>query len=260
LVVVAGSAVAAQVAASDHKDATMASMTLDEFTAQLRSSLGADLRLVAVYGSAAAGEHHAGKSDTNVLVVVNSLSTERLAAVSASVAAWIDGGNTAPLMLTSDEWRGSADIFAMEFADILERHRIVFGAFPSEVRVDPANLRLQLEREAMVAVLQLRRGALATGADGKALVELLSRGSSTILALFRAVVRLGGASPSKDDVDLVQGVAKSAGCDAAPFVRVVQHRRGNVPLKPADAAAVVSGCLAGLQQIVRYLDQFKGRA
>jgi len=237
----------------------MAKMTLDEFVAQLRSALGADLRAVAVYGSAAAGEHHAGKSDTNVLVVVDSLSSERLGAASAAVGAWTEGGNTAPLILTSDEWRGSADIFAMEFADILERHRILHGAFPSALRVDPANLRLQLEREAMVAVLQLRRGALVTGRDGKAMLQLLEGGAGTILALFRAVVRLGGASPSKDDVELAGTVAKIAGCDATPFTRVVQHRRGNVPIKPAEAAAVVSGCLDGLQRIVRYLDQYKGR-
>lgn len=238
----------------------MAKMTLDELVAQLRSALGADLRTVAVYGSAAAGEHHAKKSDINVLVVVDSLSADRLNAAAATIGAWTEGGNTAPLMLTSDEWRGSADIFAMEFADILERHRLLHGAFPSELRVDPNHLRHELEREAMVAVLQLRRGALASGRDGKALVRLLESGASTILALFRAVARLRGESPSKDDVALVTGVAKVVGCEAAPFARVVQHRRGTVPLRPADAASVVSGCLEGLQRVVRYLDQFKGRS
>jgi hypothetical protein len=236
----------------------MARMTLEEFVAQLKSALGGDLRCVAVYGSAAAGEHRAGKSDTNVLVVVDSLSAERLTAASAAVSAWTEG-NTAPLMLTTSEWRGSADVFAMEFADILERHRIVHGAFPSDILVDPANLRLQLEREAMVAVLQLRRGVLATGSDGKATLELIEGGTSTMLALFRAVVRLRGESPPKDDVDLATAVAKLAGCDATPFTKVVQHRRGNVTLKAGDSAAIAAGCLDGLQHVVRYLDQYKGR-
>ena len=112
----------------------------------------------------------------------------------------------------------------------------------------------------MVAVLQLRRAALATGRDGKAMVELLERGASTMLALFRALVRLRDDSPSKDDVELVNAVSKAVGCDATPFTRVVQHRRGSVPIKPADAAAIVTGCLDGLQRVVRYLDQFKSRA
>lgn len=237
----------------------MARMTLDEFVNQLRAALGTDLRTVAVYGSAAAGEQHAGKSDTNVLVVVDALPPEHLAATSATVAAWTEH-NTAPLMLTTGEWKGSADIFAMEFADIQERHRILFGSFPGELKVDAVHLRHELEREAMVAVLQLRRAALATGGDGKSQVALLTRGASTMMALFRAIVRLRGETPSKDEVDVATSVAKLIGAEAAPFVRVIQHRRGNVPLKSADASAVLSGCLEGLQRVVRYLDQFKGGA
>lgn len=233
-------------------------MTLDEFVTQLKAALGGDLRCVAVYGSAASGEHQAGKSDVNVLVVVETLSAQRLAAASAAVSAWTEG-NTPPLMLTTSEWRGSADVFAMEFADILERHRILHGAFPSEIRVDPANLRLQLEREAMVSVLQLRRGVLATGSDGKATLALLEGGTSTMLALFRAVVRLRGETPPRDDVELAAAVAKLAGCDAAPFSRVVRHRRGSVTIKPAEAASVAAGCLDGLQRVVAYLDQYRAR-
>jgi hypothetical protein len=74
------------------------------------------------------------------------------------------------------------------------------------------------------------------------------------------LVRLRGESPSKDDVELASTVSKAVGCDAAPFARVVQHRRGNVRIKPAEAAAIVTGCLEGLQRVVRYLDQFKSRA
>ena len=234
-------------------------MTPDQLVSQLSAALGAELRAVALYGSAAAGEHLPKKSDYNVLVIVDSLAPDRLKAVSAAVGAWVDAGQPAPLMLTSDEWKGSADIFAMEYADILDRHKILFGAFPSAVSVDTNYLRLQLEHEAMGAVLQLRRGALAAGNDGGALLELLERGTSSVMTLFRAVTRLRGESPAKDNVALSEAVARAAGADATPFVRVVRHRRGEVKLKKADAAAVVAGYLDGLQRLVRYLDQFKKR-
>lgn len=237
----------------------MAKMTLDDLVSQLRAAFGGELRTVALYGSAAAGEHHPKKSDYNVLVIVDSLAANRLEAASAAIGAWGEAGNPAPLMLTSDEWRGSADIFAMEYADVLERHRLLHGAFPSNVRVDPQYLRLQLEHETMGALLQLRRGALASGRDGAALVELLERGSSTVMVLFRAVVRLRGEIPPTDNIALSQGVAAAAGADATPFVRVIKHRRGEETLKAKDAAQVVALYLDGLQRLVQYLDQFKDR-
>src|SRR6476661_5375234 len=127
----------------------MATMTLDELVSQLRSAYGTALQAVVLYGSAAAGEHIPKKSDYNVLVIVDALDANRLAAASAVSRAWAEAGNPAPLTLTTSEWRGSSDIFPMEYADILERHRLLYGNAPFDgITVDLKDLRLQLEQEA----------------------------------------------------------------------------------------------------------------
>jgi predicted nucleotidyltransferase len=99
----------------------MANMTLDQLVEQLQAAYGPDLRSIVLYGSAAAGEHIPKRSDYNVLVLVDALSVDRLRAASAVARAWGEAGNPAPMTLTTREWRGSADIFAMEYADILDR-------------------------------------------------------------------------------------------------------------------------------------------
>src|SRR5688500_19744456 len=98
-------------------------MTLEELVAQLQKVYGAHLRAVVLYGSAAAGEHIAKRSDYNVLVIVDEFTMEHMRAGAAVARAWGEKGDPPPLILTSAEWRGSADIFPMEDADILERGR-----------------------------------------------------------------------------------------------------------------------------------------
>jgi hypothetical protein len=237
----------------------MAKMTLDDLVSQLRVAFGAELRAVVLYGSAAAGEHVPKKSDYNVLVLVESLDASRLQGASAAVKAWSDGGNPAPLTLTMNEWHGSADIFPMEYADILERHKVLFGDFRTDVRVDPSHLRLELEHEAMGTLLQLRRGALAAGNDSKAQLELLEGSSSTVMIVFRAVLRLRSEVPPTDNVELINKVASVAGIDPASFAQVIWHKRGESPIRSQDVSRVLAGYLAGMQQLVRYLDQFSGR-
>jgi predicted nucleotidyltransferase len=237
----------------------MAKMTLDELVAQLRAAFGTELHAVVLYGSAAAGEHIPKKSDYNVLVLVDSLDANRLVAASATVKAWSDAGNPAPLTLTIKEWQRSADIFSIEYADILERHKVLFGTFDTNVRVDPAHLRLQLEHEAMGTLLQLRRGALAAGNDAKAQLALLEDSATTVMVVFRAALRLRGEVPPTDNVDLITKVSTVAGTDAAPFVRVVRHKRGESVIKSPDVAGILAAYLSGMQQLVRYLDQFSGR-
>jgi len=233
-------------------------MTLDELVAQLRAAYGAGLRSVVLYGSAAAGEHIPKRSDYNVLVIVDSLPSEALRAASAASRAWADAGNPAPLTLTTAEWRGSADIFPMEYADILQRNRVLHGTAPFDgIRVDPAHLRLQLEQEAMGKLLKLRQGVLASGGDAGRQLELIAASLSTIMVIFRAALRLVGEVPSTDNIATSEAVARVAEFDPAPFVTAVRHVRGEQKLAHADVPTVLAGYLRGMEQLVAYLDKIR---
>lgn len=237
----------------------MAKMTLDELVSQLRAAFGIELRAVVLYGSAASGEHVAKRSDYNVLVLVDSLSADRLSAAGAASRAWSGAGNPPPLTLTTQEWHSSSDIFPMEYADVLERHRVLYGTLPTDVRVDAEHLRLELEHEAMGTLLQLRRGALAAGGDGRAQLELLEDSASTIMVILRSVLRLKGETPPGTAAGIVERVAAASGIDASPFLAVVRHRRGEGKLKPAQAGPLLAGTLAAMQGLVGYLNQFRPR-
>src|SRR4029453_9577001 len=210
-------------------------MTLDELVAQLQKVYGAQLRAVVLYGSRAAGEHIPKRSDYNVLVIVDELTMQHMRAGAAVARAWGEDGNPPPLTLTRSEWRGSADIFPMEYADILERHRVLHGTPPFDgIAVDRGHLRLQLEHEAMGKLLKLRQGILAAGGDAKAQGELLSASLSTIMGFFCAFARLHGAVPPTDYERLSRDVAQRVGFDVTPFERVVRHVRGGQKIGSAE--------------------------
>ena len=239
----------------------MARMTLDELVSQLRAAYGTALNAVVLYGSAAAGEHFAKRSDYNVLVIVDALDAGKLTAASAASRAWAEAGNPAPLTLTTSEWRSSADIFPMEYADILERHKVLFGNPPFDgIRVDLKDLRLQLEQEAMGKLIKLRQGVLASGNEGKRQVELLAASFSSIMVVFRSLLRLHHEVPAKDNIAIAEAVARKAGFDAAPFASVIRHMRGEAELKGDSVAPVLDGYLRGMEKLVAYLDQYQAGA
>lgn len=234
----------------------MATMTLDELVSQLRAAYGDALRSVVLFGSAAAGEHIPKRSDYNVLVIADSLHADTLRAASAVGGAWAASGSPPPMTLTTDEWRASSDIFAMEYADILDRHKVLYGEPPfGGVSVARNDLRLQVEREAMGKLLQFRQGVLAAGNDGRKQLTLLEASLSTLMVVFRGVSRLGGDSPPIDNEALIASIAGRGGIDAAPFTRVVRHVRGTAKLSPRDAEQLIVGYLEGLKQLVAYVDR-----
>ncbi len=231
-------------------------MTLDELVAQLRAAFGDGLRAVVLYGSAASGEHIAKRSDYNVLVLVESLDLEMLTRESAIARSWVEGKNPPPLTLTVAEWQHSADVFPMEYADILERHRVLYGTPPFEgMRIEPADLRRQVEHEAMGKLLRLRAGVLASGNDKKKLLELLAASVTTFMVIFRAVLRVHGERPPADYEALCARLAQVTGLDTAPFLQVVNHARGRSSLSEQDVPTTLAGYLAGAQALYAHIDQ-----
>jgi hypothetical protein len=145
----------------------------------------------------------------------------------------------------------------MEYADILERHRVLYGAAPFEgITVSRENLRLQLEHQVMGKLLQLRQGALLAGTDGKRQAELIAASLSTMMVLFRAVLRLHGERPPTDNAALSERVGQLTGIDVTPFVRAVRHVRGHERLSAAEAKEVLGGYIGGIEGLRDYLDRY----
>jgi predicted nucleotidyltransferase len=234
-------------------------MKLDELVRQLQLAYGDALRSVVLFGSAVAGEHRPKTSDYNVLVIVDSLPLDRLRAVAAVSKAWAEDGNPPPMTFTTSEWRSSSDIFPMEYADILERHRVLHGEAPFVgIKVDPADLRLQVEHQTMGKLLQLRQATMGAGGDSGLQLDVLEKSLSTLMVIFRGVVRLNHQVPSQDYEALTKSVADRAGFSPDPFVRVTRHLRGTEKLPKGEASAILEQYLAAMEALVAYLDKFQG--
>jgi hypothetical protein len=234
-------------------------MKLDELVRQLQLAYGDALRSVVLFGSAVAGEHRPNKSDYNVLVIVDGLPLDRLRAVAAVSKAWAEDGNPPPMTFTTREWRSSADIFPMEYADILERHRVLYGTLPIDgVSVRPADLRLQVEHQTMGKLLQLRQAIMGAGGDSALQLDVLEKSLSTLMVIFRGIVRLHGQVPSQDYEALALSVAERAGFSPDAFVKVIRHTRGTEKLPRDKASSILEQYLAAMERLVAYLDEFRG--
>ncbi len=232
-------------------------MTLETLVSQLKGVYGETLRSVLLYGSAVAGEHLKKRSDYNVLVVLDAVPLDRLSAVGAVLRSWGEAGNPPPMMFTMAEWKSSADVFPMEYADILERHRVLHGIDVTEgVVVSRADLRLEVEQQALGKLLHLRRAAMAAGDDRGGQLRLLEESLSAIMVVFRGVSRLHGEIPPQDYSVLSVQVAGLAGFDPGPVHRIIEHVRGNRKVDKTEAGTILAGYMAEVEALVVHLNSY----
>jgi hypothetical protein len=145
----------------------------------------------------------------------------------------------------------------MEYADILERHRVLYGDDITQgISVSRSDLRLQVEQQTLGKLLHLRRGAMAAGDDSDEQIRLMEASLSALMVVFRGVMRLNGEVPSQDYAALSDAVARRAGFDAAPFRRVVEHVRGSAKLKRDEAGTVLAGYMAGMETLAAWVDRY----
>jgi len=102
---------------------------LTDFLDALTQVLGTELRCVVLFGSAAEGRLRA-TSDINVLVVADSITEAQLNALGETLRAGRAAAGLTVMFLESGEFGAACESFAMKFADIKVRHRLLYGEDP----------------------------------------------------------------------------------------------------------------------------------
>src|SRR5215469_14980104 len=218
---------------------------LDELVERLRKAHQDRLVSVILYGSAAGGDHHEDYSDLNVLCVLTDVSPLALADSEPIFKWWRAGDNPSPLLLSEEEVRMSTDCFPIEFHDMAERRRVLFGKDVIEgLAIDKVFYRAQVEHELRAKLLRLRQKAAGVLGDKQALLRLMLDSVSNFLVLARHALLVSGTAVGSDK----RGIAAQLGVigvDAEPFGTLLDLREQK--RKPAD---VEPGPLFG-----RYLKQ-----
>jgi hypothetical protein len=228
---------------------------LDQLVEKLRKALDTGLVSVVLYGSAATGDHSEKFSDYNILCVLTRITPAELRAVEPVFRWWRDQGNPSPLLLTEHELETSTDCFAIEFHDIREHHRILYGPNLVEgLEIDRSFYRAQVECQLRTKLLRLRQKAGGMLSDKDALRGLLADSVSTFCVLFRHALLLAGAAASVRKREIVEGAARHFALDAAPFLTLLDQREGKLKAKDIEPEPLFARYIIQIEKVIDAVD------
>jgi predicted nucleotidyltransferase len=228
---------------------------IGEFIERLRAPLAANLVSVILYGSAAEGEFHPEYSDLNLLCVLRDASFPALARMVDVVQWWRGKKHHPPLVLTRQELTASADVFSIEFVDMKQRYRVLFGEdVLRDLNVPMQMHRAQLEYELREKMFLLRQHILLAGNDEKQLWEVMLNSLSSFTTLFRHVLLELGEQSRKHSREAVEELASRLNFDASPFVQLIDVRAKRVGRKQLRAADVAQRYLSSIEKVANAVD------
>ncbi len=229
---------------------------LDQIVERLKTALGDRLVSVVLYGSAVTGYTQPGYSDLNVLCVLNQITPRELADVAPIFRWWRGLGNPAPLLLTRQEFATSTDCFAIEFHDIHDQHRILFGEnVVQDLQVDDSFYRAQVEHELRAKLLRLRHKAVGVLGDRQLLSRLLAESLSTFCVLFRHALILHGVEMPHGKRDVIAKAAEHFQISAEPFERLFELREGKAAPRDVDFEKLLAEYMMQITIVIEAVDR-----
>ncbi len=236
---------------------TKTTMSLEDLVQDLKEAVPDRLESVVLYGSAAAGDHVGPQSDFNVLVVLDRLGLEEMNALAPLASGWAAAGNPPPLLFTLERLRSSTDVFPIEFLDIRDSHRILHGRdVVSSLEVGSENLRLQVEHELEVRLLQLRERYLLTEGRAEQVLELMIESLSSFLVLFRGALRLFQDRVPALKLEALRRLREHVEFDEAVFFTVERLKEGLEDRSGVDAGTLFEKYLGTIEQVTDAVDAF----
>jgi predicted nucleotidyltransferase len=232
--------------------------TLNQLLEKLTKALGDRVVSVVLYGSAAAGDHHEGFSDLNVLCVLDQVTTRELDQSEPVFRWWREKGNPSPLLLSEHEVATSTDCFAIEFHDIKAHHRILQGKdVISQLVVDDSFYRAQVEHDLRAKVLRLRQKAAGALSDKDALRRLLADSISTFCVLFRHALILHGVAAKGKKRDVVEQARERFGIDPTPFAKLLDLREERIKPRELEPQGMLDSYLKQISVVIDAVDRLE---
>jgi predicted nucleotidyltransferase len=221
------------------------------FLELVKKAFADNLLSVLAYGSYTSGHFVPGVSDVNVLIVLRETDHEKLAWFGGQAHRLIRKHRITPLVLTRSEFRGSADVFPMEYYDMRENHAVLLGEDETKpLELTLQNLRHQLEERLRGTVATLRQMLIASKGRKKVVDRSMKNLFGSMKALFRGLLRVKECPLPAGDHELIECVCAQYGLEPEPFATLDELRQSRRPASNELAFRV----LAQLQRLIKAVD------
>jgi len=169
---------------------------------------------------------------------------------------WREEGNPSPLLMTEDEVYRSADSFPMEFHDMQQRRRVLYGPDPiADLVVKDTHYRTQVEHELRTNLLRLRQQGASVLSDSAALLALCANSVSTFCVLGRHALVLAERTPSQDRREMIRELAAAIPADLTSFETLLDVRESKGT--NGEPSELFAEYLVSIGKLVVFVDRLK---
>lgn len=229
---------------------------LDKLLESLKAELGENLASVIAFGSQANVEDT--KNNLNLMIVTNTLNAENLYAISKPIQKWVKAKNPIPVIMNRDEWYSSFDVYAIEYSDIRENYRLIYGEnLVQSIGINKYFLRLECESELKSLLLKYKNNFLMNVRSDKEMKKVLNQVIKTLLVIFRSVLRLHDCAVPYRAIDIIEFVSNYLNFNKIVMLKLAKVKYEGDDYTKQELMYIEAELVKDIQHILKQVDAMR---
>ena len=229
---------------------------LKDLVEKLTEAHGENLESVVLYGSAVVEGQLDEDRPKKVLVVLDRIAPSDLKAAHGVAEWWRSKGNPVPVYFTAEEMADSSDVFPIEFVDMSQVRRLLYGKDPFDgLEIQTQNLRHQLEYELRAKLLRLRRLYIPSSRNANQLARLMAESLDNFAVLFRHLLAMLGKEAPFNKRECVMKLAEALNLDKEVLVRIFEYAPDKEVWLESETNDTFAKYLAQIEKVIDTVDR-----
>lgn len=202
---------------------------LKSYVNEVIKAYGNEVKGIVLYGSAVRGEFMPGRSNLNVLLVMSTYDLSVLKKYDGLHKRWSKEQVVVPLFLTATDLQSSSSVFPLEYQDIHECHRLLWGQDPFVgLKIDDRYLTVEVLQALRGNLLRLRQRLVEGRSTEEAITILVSLSITGLLPALRGLQRLLNRPVLSHGEPLLKDLESEFGLDLTGLRDALLLKRGHI--------------------------------
>ncbi len=202
---------------------------LKSYVKDVTKVYGNGLESIILYGSAVRKEFLPGISNLNVLLILSSYDLSILKQYDGLHKRWSKEQIVVPLFLTRADLESASTAFPLEYQDILDCHRLLWGQDPFVgLKIDARYLAAEVVQGLRGNLFRLRQRLVEGRSTEEAITILLPLSITALLPVLRGFQRLLGRPVTKHGEPLLNDIESHLEIDLTGLRDALALKRGHI--------------------------------
>lgn len=226
-----------------------------EFANKLLENFEDNVISIIVYGSAAGINYNPSVSNINMAVIVGNLDFSVLNQSVDLIKRARKYKMATPLFLTKEYILNALDVFPIEFSEIKEKHRVIFGDdLFKDLEIPRRDISLLCEQQVKGKLLHLRQAYLEIGNNPSVLKNILLTALNDLIPVFRQMIILKHQVPCEAKEEIFEQMANIFSFDKEPFLALLHDKHRKLNIASHQVEAHLQNFLNQLENLSRHMD------